>query len=304
MTKLVEGESESRSKSLTAAPSLAAQFFLIPMAVVSVVVLIYGGFRLLVTDDRSAQDYLNDISSGGRERRWPAAFELSRLMADPELQARDPMLGPALVRAFVASRGDDPRVRRYLALALGRLQSPPADAISRLVEALDEPDSETRISIIWALGELGNPAVIAPLEQAYQSDDAGVRKVVVYALGALPGDEQIDALRTALADPVPDVQWNAALALTRHGHVGGVPILRRMLDRDYVEGIVSRTTHAAADLDPVDEIMISSLRAFMALKDSSAQGTIATLSEHDASLRVRQLAREALSQLAPAISSD
>ncbi len=303
MTKLVERESVSRASPLAVAPSLAVQFFLIPMAVVGMVVLIYGGFRLLVADERSAQDYLNDIRSGGRERRWPAAFGLSRLMADPELQARDPMLGSALVRAFEEARGDDPRVRRYLALAIGRLNAPPPDAVPRLVDALDDPDSETRISVVWALAELGNPSAVPQLEHAYQSDDAGVRKVVVYVLGALPGDAQIDTLRTALADHVVDVRWNAALALARHGHAGGVPVLRRMLDREFVERAVSRTADATDNADPVDEIMISSLRALIALDDASARGTIATLSEHDVSLKVREVAREALDQLEPLVSS-
>ena len=61
--------------------------------------------------------------------------------------------------------------------------------------------------------------------------DAGIRKMVVYALGALPGDAQVDTLRTALEDPVADVRWNAAMALARHGSTDGVPVLRQMLDR-------------------------------------------------------------------------
>ena len=202
MSKLVERESAPRPSPLAVAPSLVVQFFLIPMAVIGVVLLIYGGFRLLVADERSAQDYLNDIRSGGRERRWPAAFGLSRLMADPDLQAREPMLGSALVRAFVEARGDDPRVRRYLALAIGRLNAPPPDAVPRLVDALDDPDSETRISVVWALAELGDPLAVPQLERAYQSDDAGVRKVVVYVLGALPGDNS-DSIRCARHSRIP-----------------------------------------------------------------------------------------------------
>ena len=49
-------------------------------------------------------------------------------MADPEVRA-DRALGPALVKAFEEAKDDDPRVRRYLALAIGRLDPPlPADA--------------------------------------------------------------------------------------------------------------------------------------------------------------------------------
>jgi len=276
-------------------PALAIQFFLIPLAVVVAVVLVYGGFRWLLNDERTPQEYLSDIRVGGRERRWPAAFELSRLMADPEVQASEPSLGPALVRAFVESENDDPRVRRYLAMAVGQLTVPPEDAGARLVDALNDPETETRISVIWALGSLGDSSVVPELAKMYTSDDAGVRKMTVYALGALPGDEQIATLRTALNDSVPDVQWNAAVALARHGNAQGVGILGRMLDRDYVERVAEPAMDAGNDeVDRVGEIMITGLNAVAALNADSFRDLVVQLSRQDESLRVRQAAIEAL----------
>src|SRR5438132_11051783 len=186
MDKLVEREPATRSP-LIAAPALAVQFFLIPLAVVGVTVLGYMGFRSLITEDRTPQDYLAQVRDGGTDRRWPAAYELSRLMADPKVRA-DRSLAPALVKAFEASKDDDPRVRRYLALAIGRLDPPlPADAVADLTAALDDPDSEARITAIWALGSSGDPSIVPKLEPLYQSSDAGIRKMAVYALGPLPG---------------------------------------------------------------------------------------------------------------------
>src|SRR3954470_9735766 len=205
MDKLVERESASRSP-LVAAPALAVQFFLIPLIVVGITVAVYVGFRSLLTDDRSAQDYLAEIRNGGSDRRWPAAYELSRLMADPKVRA-DRTLAPALVKAFEESKGDQ-RARRYLALAIGRLDPPmPAAAVANLTGALDDPDSETRISVIWALGSSGDPAVVSRLVPLYQAQDAdaGIRKIVVYALGALPGEEQTPTLLRALQDEAADV---------------------------------------------------------------------------------------------------
>jgi len=43
--------------------------------------------RSLLADARSPQDYLSEIQRGGSDRRWPAAYELSRLMADPQVRA-------------------------------------------------------------------------------------------------------------------------------------------------------------------------------------------------------------------------
>ncbi len=293
MNKLIEREPPNRNP-LAAAPALAVQFFLIPLAVVGVTVMVYVGFRSLLVDDHSAQEYLTEIRTGGSSRRWPAAYELSRMMADPKVRA-DRTLGPALVKAFEDSKGDDPRVRRYIALALGRLDPPlPPKAVADLSASLDDPDSEARISTIWALGSSGDPSVVPTLEPLYASGDAGIRKIVVYALGALPGDAQLGTLRAALQDSAPDVRWNAAVALARHGNHEGVPVVRQMLDRGYVEAVVKRDVRQDEDQDPVADVMIGGLRAAAALKDETLKPSVTILSQQDRSLKVRQAAIEAL----------
>jgi HEAT repeat protein len=293
MEKLIEREHASRN-ALTAAPALAVQFFVIPLAVVAITVTVYVGFRSIVTDERGANEYLAEVRSGGSSRRWPAAYELSRLMSDPKVRG-DRTLGPALVSAFEASKNDDPRVRRYLALALGRLDAPlPDGAVTDLTNALNDADSESRISAIWALGSSGDRSVVEPVKALYTSPDAGIRKMVVYALGALPGDDQISTLQTALQDEAVDVRWNAAVALARHGSHDGVPVLQQMLDRPYVEKAVKRDVRQDEDQDPIADVMISGLRAAAALKDDKLKVTVTSLSREDRSMKVREAAIEAL----------
>jgi HEAT repeat protein len=312
MDKLVERESAPRNP-LVAAPALAVQFFLIPLAVVAVTAGVYLGFRSMLADSRGASDYLAEVQNGGTDRRWPAAYELSRLMDDPAVRA-DRSLGPALVAAFERAKDDDPRIRRYLALAIGRLDPPwPSNAIDVLSRSLDEPDrlasqdwisrltgwsesdlGEVRISTIWALGASGEARVAERLEPFYQSGDAGIRKMVVYALGALPGDRQRETLRSALQDQAPDVRWNAAVALARHGDPTGAGVIRQMLDRGHVEQLVKREVRQDGNFDPIAEVMISGLRAAAALRDESLREPIATLSQRDRSMKVRQAALEAL----------
>jgi HEAT repeat protein len=311
MDKLVERESAPRNP-LAATPALAVQFFLIPLAVIAVAVGVYVGFRSMVTDTRTAADYLSDIRSGGADRQWPAAYELSRLMADPEVRA-DARLAPALVSAFEQAK-DDPRVRRYLALAIGRLGPPlPPDAVAALSASLAEPDQgwtedwftrvtggsggeagEARISTIWALGSSGDPNVVPTLVPLYTSSDAGIRKMIVYALGALPGDTQLPTLRQALEDDSVDVRWNAAMALARHGSHDGEAVIRQMLDRPFVEQVVRISVRPDEDRDPVADVMISGLRAAATLKADALRGVVTELSQHDRSLKVRQAALEAL----------
>jgi len=204
-------------------------------------------------------------------------------------------------------------VRKYLALAIGRLEPPlPAEAASVLLKSLDVPEkawtpdvwsringwtsemNEAHISTIWALGASGDPGVVPRLQPLYASPDAGVRKMTVYALGALPGDAQLVTLRTAIQDPVADVRWNAAVALARHGSHDGVGVLRQMLDRQYVEQTVRREVRQDEDDDPIADVMISGLRAAATLKDGALRPSIATLSQQDRSLKVREAAMEAL----------
>jgi HEAT repeat protein len=299
MDKLVEREHATRNP-LAAAPALAVQFFLIPMAVVALAVGLYVGFRSLVSDDRSAAEYLNEIQNGGATRRWPAAYELSRLLADPKVRA-DKTLAPALVKAFESAK-DDQQVRRYLALAIGRLDPPlPASAVSDLTRALDDPDSETRISVIWALGSSGDEAVVPRLVPLFASPNAdpGIRKMVVYALGALPGDGQIPTLLAAIQDDTADVRWNAAVALARHGRNDGAGVIRQMIDRPYVEQTVRRDVRQDDDQDPIADVMISGLRAAATLKDERLRAQIVNLSQQDRSLKVRQAAIEALKAFGP-----
>jgi hypothetical protein len=93
MDKLVEREDAPRIGP-SAAPALAVQFFLIPLAVVAAVVAIYAGFRMLMADERSPEEYVFELQTTRGDRRWPVAYELSRLMADPEVQRRILHSGP------------------------------------------------------------------------------------------------------------------------------------------------------------------------------------------------------------------
>jgi HEAT repeat protein len=276
-----------------------------------VTVLVYIGFRSMLTEERSAAEYLSEVRYGGWSRQWPAAYELSRLMENPQVRA-DRSLVPDLVKAFDEAKEGDPRIRRYLALAIGRLEPPlPKEAIDVLTKALDEPGTawspdivsringwseidinEARIMTIWALGSSGDASVVARLVPLYDSTDAGVRKIVVYA-SALPG-EALPTLARALKDDAADVRWNAAVALARHDSAEGVPVLREMLDRTFVEQTVKRDVRQYEDQDPVADVMISGLRAAAALNDPALKASVEGLSQQDRSLRVRQAALEAL----------
>jgi len=314
MEKLIEREPATRNP-LVAAPALAVQFFLIPLTVVAVTVAVYFGFRSLLGGARTPEDYLVEIRTGGLARQWPAAYELSQLMDDQKVRS-DKGLALALIKTFDEEKAGDPRVRKYLALAIGRLEPPlPPAAIDVLLKSLDLPETpwtpdvwsringwtaemnEAHISTIWALGASGDPEVAPRLQPLYASPDPGIRKIVVYALGALPGDAQLLTLRTALEDSAADVRWNAAVALARKGNGEGAAVLQQMLDRRYVEQTVKRDVRQDSDEDPVADVLISGIRAAATLKADSLKPAVTALSRADRSMRVRQAALEALKMM-------
>ena len=188
-------------------------------------------------------------------------------------------------------------MRQYLALAIGRLDPPLPPRRGRRPDRRRSTIGRRRsraISAIWALGSSGDPAVVPTLQPLYASPDAGIRKMVVYALGALPGDAQIATLRTALQDA------DAGRALERRGRAGAPRQPRRRAGaaadaRPAVRRAdVKRDVRQDEDQDPIADVMISGLRAAATLKDDALKPSVTTLSQQDRSMKVRQAALEAL----------
>jgi len=250
-------------------------------------------FGLITTEGKGPRDYLDLIRAGDSNRRWQAAYELSKVIhesRDPKLS--DPGLVGAMVSLFEDAGGDDPRVRRFLALALGRLGN--AQAVPALLEYLGDvqrgegTDSQTHIYAVWALGAIGDDAAIPTLVALTTNEDPGLRKMAVHALGAFRSEEATAVLERALEDPVDDVRWNAALALAHHGHLAAIPVLEQMLDRQQL----SRSE--AVTPDQAEEILLQAVAGAGLLADPSLAVRLERLGDDDPSLKVRAAALRSL----------
>jgi WD40 repeat protein len=110
-------------------------------------------------------------------------------------------------------------VRAAAAHALGVLQNP--QAVTPLVEALQDPIWLVRAAVVQALGMLGEHAPVEPLMLALHDEDESVRVVAVRALATMGERVPVEPLLTALQDSAWQVREMALLALGTCG--GDIP---------------------------------------------------------------------------------
>ncbi len=272
--------------SATPAGRLLVQFFLIPAFVVGIAVFVFWLFGSLAVDRKTPAELLSDVRTGGRNQRWQAAFELTKKLPALKDPAERAAFSDAVVKAFEGAEADDPRVRRYLTLVLGRLGDP--RAVPLLESALSDKDAETRLYALWALALVGDPSSAPKVRPLLDSEDPGVRKTAAFAAGRMEDGDAIPQLRRMLSDTATDVRWNAALALATLDDASGKAVLVSMCDR----AALRLTPGLSAEQQ--EDALLNGLRGLVLLKDADAQSLGRRMVDADPSLRVRREARKIL----------
>jgi hypothetical protein len=285
---------------------LLPQFFLFPLLVVAACLILYFGVRFLTRDTASDLELLRDAQSGERNTGWRAAIELQdRIRKDPE-KYRSTGFGAKLVRAWEQARAAKNReVVQYLAMALAQVGGD--DVAAALEEGTRDPQADTRFYSANALGRLGEPARVAALLPLVKDPDRGVRTVAVYWAGKIGGAEAVPALVAALGDPEPSVTWNAALVLaSRHQDERALPVLKRLLDRSFVERVGESMpanwedgwpfVQSGTPAEVRELLLVNAIKAAAAFRHPELRAPLEALKERDPSLAVRDLATKALGQ--------
>lgn len=270
---------------------LVTSFFTIPLLIVLICVGIFYLFGRITYEQKGIEDYLNEIKTDSANRRWQAAYELSkRLGAEKVSATQGEKLAGELARLYEKeAREEDPRLRRYVVLGLAGLERP--SSFPHFKTALADRDADVQLYAIWGLGILKNTAATPTLTPYLQHEDAALRKMAAYALGMIGDKKASPALKSALEDSVPDVQWNSALALAQLGDTAAIPKLHRMLDRAYLDHIPN-----IKEAQKI-EVMAQAIKGVVLLNDRTARPLLEKLLQTESNPQLIEAARNALKEL-------
>jgi HEAT repeats len=297
------------------------QLFVIPAAVVLVVIVVWLLFGKLAGGERDAIEYVRRLRSP--TANWRLAFELASLIQhDPKIGS-DPVLLGELTESLSEhlDQGDvDPELTQYLALTLGAFQTLEArtesgktvNPLVPLARAL-EPKYKPRVRLAAAAslakqaarmnGQLDDPLAVKALGEAAASGEPEVRQLANYALGFFGGSSATEILRERVkSDEDRFARYNAAVALARRGDSAAVVTLREMLSTSDLNTVLDLTSTT----EKQNKIESIELEAIEALRTSISKGSPALARSLESSIAeltksglvsVRSQAQEVLQQL-------
>jgi len=153
---------------------------------------------------------------------------------------------------------------------------------------LNEYNEDVVADAIYSLSYYNEIENVKLIVQQTDHPSALVRNRAAIALGAMSADDSFTGLRSLLSDPEPNVRWNAAVSLAKHGDPSGRSVLLNLLDRSYLarfEGV---------DRYESEPAMMVAIQAAAMLDDSELDEVLRVLSDTDENLKLRDLAKKAL----------
>ena len=262
-------------------------FFVVPFIIAIFAVIIFLIARIMTAEPNTARDYLEDVKIGGTTKRWQGAFELSKILSNPDMVPKDQLFVQEMISAFNYAEHDrDARIRQYLAIAMGATGD--MRYLETLLNALDESETEVTKASSFALGNIGDRRAVDKLIGLLDSASPQIRLQAVIALGKIGDPNAIPELKKMLMDLEPNVKWDAAIALAKQKDGSGKRILLDLLDRKYLDSF--------PNIDEIEQVQVLMvvINIVPLLNDSDFKDPLTQLKNNDSNLKVREAARKAL----------
>ena len=265
-------------------------FFLIPLIITIFGVMFFFMFRVLTYETNSPNDYLTNVQIGSATKRWQSAYELSKLLSNPELVPTDEGFKNKMISVYEHSIHDDPMVRMYMALAMGRTGN--QEYGSKLIDGMKDKDKGSRLAAIQALGILRYVPAVEEIQKFTVAEYSNAERLAAaIALGHMGDKSTIPVLQKLLDDEEPNIRWDAAIALAKMEDFSGFQVIVNLLDRSYFDHFT--------EVDEEEEV-----RAILVAIQISSQypsekfvNNLMTLATLDRNMKIRDLAIKTLDQV-------
>ena len=262
-------------------------FFLIPLMITVIGFLFFMVVQFVTFESGNPQEYLTQIKIGSASKRWQSAYELSKILSDPDKVPLDDQFKNSIISAFEKSLYDDPKVRMYLALAMGRTGDDVYGA--SLLTALNDKNAEIVTAAIQALGLIQySPAVAQLSVMATSSEFQPVRLASVISLGQIGEDSSLPLLKNLLDDEEANIRWDAAIALAKMGDSSGSIIINSLLNRAYYNNFKE------IDSWETEKAILVAIQLSSQLGGEQFKLNLLTLAKEDPNMEIRNAALKTL----------
>jgi HEAT repeat protein len=262
-------------------------FFLIPFMIAVFGAVFFLLFKFVTYETNDVEELLNQVKIGSASKRWQSAFELAKVLNNPDRDPLSDSFKDQLSSAYERSIHDDALVRSYLAMAMGATQ----DTIfgEALLNGLKDESIETRIAAIQALGMIQySPAVNSISKLIKTADSESERLSATISLGMIGDISAVPFLIQLLEDEQANIRWDAAIALAKMGNSDGAYIIEGLLDREYLNKF--------SEIDPIEQkrVLMVAIKTASILFDKRFEDNLISLSKNDKDLSIRDAAIKAL----------
>ena len=282
-TTVIANQKEESSRIYT----LFYSFFLIPFMIAIFGAIFFLLFRFITYETNDASELLNQVKIGSATKRWQSAYELSKVLNDPETIPQDLSFKNQMISAYDHSINDDPLVRAYLAIAMGAT----GDQFysEDLVNGLKDDSRESRLAAIQAVGMVRSKlAVMRLIDIIDKSDYQDERLAATMSLGFIGDSRAIPKLNELLEDDEPNIRWDSAIALAKMGEKSSIPVIENLMDRDYL------MTFPQLDYKEINKVIMTAIETSSLVVDNRFEPRLMELAKTDENLTIRDAAIKTL----------
>ena len=235
MQSLVKmSELNTNSKEQSTVTVLVHSFFVIPFIIAVFGLIFFFMIQVLIKESSSAEEYLNQVKIGSSTKRWQSAFELGKILSNPKLIPEGETFKKEMILTYKNSMNDNPLVRTYLALGMGRTGDQYYG--EALMAGIEDVDPNSRSAAINALGMIQYKPAIENIKKILKDKNSNEdRLTAVIALGMIGDESVVSDLKKLLYDAEPNIRWDASIALAKLGDSSGINEILNLLDRSYFD---------------------------------------------------------------------